>query len=36
MKMENDIAALTSGTVKQVAVSEGAEVSDGQLLVLVE
>ena len=36
MKMENDITALVGGTVKQVAVAEGAEVSDGQLLVLVE
>lgn len=36
MKMENDITALISGTVKEVAVEEGAEVSDGQLLVLVE
>jgi len=36
MKMENDITALTDGTVKEVAVAEGTEVSDGQLLVLVE
>jgi biotin carboxyl carrier protein len=35
MKMENDITALVSGTVKQVAVAEGNEVSEGQLLVLV-
>jgi biotin carboxyl carrier protein len=35
MKMENDITALISGTVREVAVEEGAEVSDGQLLVLV-
>ena len=35
MKMENDIAALIDGTIKEIAVSEGNEVSDGQLLVLV-
>jgi glutaconyl-CoA/methylmalonyl-CoA decarboxylase subunit gamma len=35
MKMENDITALTSGVVKEIAVDEGAEVSDGQLLVLI-
>lgn len=36
MKMENDITSLIDGTVKEVGVGEGAEVSDGQLLVLVE
>jgi glutaconyl-CoA/methylmalonyl-CoA decarboxylase subunit gamma len=36
MKMENDIACDVGGTVKEVAVSEGAEVGGGQLLVLVE
>jgi len=36
MKMENDIIAGVGGTVKQVAVSEGTEVSDGQLMVVVE
>lgn len=35
MKMENDISTPVAGRVKQVAVSEGAEVSDGQLLVVV-
>jgi biotin carboxyl carrier protein len=35
MKMENDINAPLAGTVKQVAISEGAEVRDGQLLVSI-
>jgi len=36
MKMENDITSLIDGNVKEVAVGEGTEVCDGQLLVLVE
>jgi|GEM_PF-346079 len=36
MKMENDITSLIDGKVKEVAVAEGTEVSDGQFLVLVE
>jgi biotin carboxyl carrier protein len=36
MKMENDITALAAGVVKKIAVDKGTEVSDGQLLVLVE
>jgi biotin carboxyl carrier protein len=35
MKMENDIACATAGTVKEVAVREGSEVADGQLLVAI-
>jgi pyruvate carboxylase subunit B len=35
MKMENDIATPTAGTVKAVHVSQGSEVSSGQLLVEV-
>jgi len=35
MKMENDIATPTAGTVKEVAVREGSEVSDGQLLMVI-
>lgn len=35
MKMENDIASPVDGTVKEVAVAEGAQVGDGQLLMVV-
>jgi glutaconyl-CoA decarboxylase len=35
MKMENDISTPVAGTVKEIAVSEGAEVKDGQLLAVV-
>ena len=35
MKMENDISTAVAGSVKEIAVSEGAEVSDGQLLLTV-
>ena len=35
MKMENDIVCSADGTVKDVAVHEGSEVSDGQLLVSI-
>lgn len=33
MKMENDIASATAGTVKAVHVAQGSEVNSGQLLV---
>ncbi len=36
MKMENNIAAPRSGTVKEIAVTEGAEVADGELLIAIE
>jgi biotin carboxyl carrier protein len=36
MKMENNIHAPTSGTVKEVAISEGSEVGDGALLMVIE
>ena len=36
MKMENNIAAPRAGTVKEIAVTEGAEVADGQLLIAIE
>ncbi len=35
MKMENDITATVAGEVKEVAVAEGAQVSDGQTLVVI-
>ncbi len=35
MKMENDIVTPTAGTVKEIAVSEGAEASAGQLLMVI-
>jgi len=34
--MENEIAAPTSGTVKEVAVAPGGRVSEGDLLVRIE
>ena len=36
MKMENEIKAGADGTVKEVLVTEGARVSEGQALVVVE
>jgi biotin carboxyl carrier protein len=36
MKMQNDITATTSGTVKDVYVIEGAVVTPGQVLMVVE
>lgn len=36
MKMENNIAAMSSGTVTKVHVKAGQEVEKGQLLVTVE
>jgi pyruvate carboxylase subunit B len=35
MKMQNDITAVRSGTVKQVYVTEGAVVTPGQVLMVV-
>jgi biotin carboxyl carrier protein len=35
MKMENDIATPSAGTVKEIAVSEGAEAAAGQLLMVI-
>ena len=35
MKMENDISTPVGGTVQESAVSEGTEVSDGQLLAVI-
>lgn len=35
MKMENDIATPSGGTVKEIAVSEGAEAAAGQLLMVI-
>ncbi len=35
MKMENEIASLVSGTVKEIAVSEGSDASYGQLLMTI-
>jgi biotin carboxyl carrier protein len=36
MKMENEIAAPTAGTVKEVAVAAGSRVADGDLLLVIE
>jgi biotin carboxyl carrier protein len=36
MKMQNDIIAPKSGTVKEVYVQEGAVVSPGQVLMVIE
>ena len=36
MKMENNIPSPLSGTVVEIAVSEGAEVSTGQTLMRIE
>ena len=34
MKMENDIASPISGTVQEIAASEGSEAESGQLLMV--
>ena len=36
MKMENEIKAPGSGIVKDIPVAEGARVSEGQVLVVIE
>ena len=36
MKMENELASPRAGTVRDVAVSEGASVEAGRLLVIIE
>ena len=36
MKMENDICTPVAGTVTDIAISEGAEVRDGELLMVIE
>lgn len=36
MKMENEIKAPTDGTVKEVLVTEGARVAEGDALVVIE
>ena len=36
MKMENELASPKAGKVKEVAVTEGASVESGRLLVIVE
>jgi biotin carboxyl carrier protein len=35
MKMENELTATRAGTVREIAVSEGASVEAGRLLVVV-
>ena len=35
MKMENDISSAIDGVVKEIPVSEGAQVSDGQALIVL-
>ncbi len=35
MKMEDDISTASAGTVKEISVSEGAEVRDGQPLITI-
>jgi glutaconyl-CoA decarboxylase len=36
MKMENEVTAPVGGTVKVVAVSKGANVNTGDLMVVIE
>ena len=36
MKMENEVLAPASGTVKEVAVAAGARVSEGDLLIILD
>ncbi len=36
MKMENEVKAPKDGTVKEIAVAEGARVSEGDTLVVIE
>jgi biotin carboxyl carrier protein len=36
MKMQNDITATKSGTVREVYVQEGAVVTPGQVLMVIE
>jgi biotin carboxyl carrier protein len=36
MKMENEIKAPADGTVKDVLVAEGARVSEGEGLIVIE
>lgn len=36
MKMENEIKAPSGGVVKEIPVAEGARVSEGQVLVVIE
>jgi biotin carboxyl carrier protein len=36
MKMENEICALKTGTIKEVNVSEGLSVSEGDVLLVVD
>ena len=35
MKMENNIAAPIAGTVTSIEIAAGAEVHDGQLLIVI-
>ncbi|MFQ5699647.1 MAG: biotin/lipoyl-containing protein [Myxococcota bacterium] len=36
MKMENNVPSPVSGTVKEIAVSEGSEVNTGQTIMVIE
>jgi biotin carboxyl carrier protein len=36
MKMENEVKAPTDGAIKEVLVTEGARVSDGETMVVIE
>jgi biotin carboxyl carrier protein len=36
MKMQNDLTATKSGTVSEVYIEEGAVVTPGQALILIE
>jgi len=36
MKMENEVKATSDGTVKEILVTEGARVSEGETLVVIE
>jgi len=36
MKMENDLRSTLSGTVKEICVQKGAQVSTGEILIVIE
>lgn len=36
MKMENNIVSTIDGTVSEIAVTEGAELANGQLIMIIE
>jgi biotin carboxyl carrier protein len=36
MKMENNLAAETTGTVREVRVEKGSEVSTGDVIMIID